>query len=151
MCTLLAALLLTLLPSVSAWAKNHWPIAVTLVQGLSFPPASQGLTLNYVTLPLDATAAVFNSVGQKGQTINCTIVQPSVNMLLGAGGTPATQILVDTWAFGGSLLDVIGAGQASFSNVGLINNMRVGATAHVAAANLPGAYVGNVTFRVLYL
>ncbi|MDH5527091.1 MAG: DUF4402 domain-containing protein [Nitrospirota bacterium] len=148
---LVGALLMLLGSVLPVHAKNHWALAVTLIQGMSFPPSEQGLTTTFIVAPLDPTAAVFDAAGQKGQTINVSVVEVSINMTTGGGTLPSEQIPVDTWTFGGSLVDVGGAGQANFTNVGTLTNMRVGASAHVTFDDVPGAYLGSATMRAVYL
>ena len=55
---------------------------------------------------------------------------------------------LDTFTYGG---DLSSSGTGSFDNSGDISDMRVGATAHVAANDTPGAYTGSATFRVTYV
>lgn len=123
------------------------PITLNTVQDLSFAPQPVGNAVDVVTAAEDTRAAVFSATGEANAAAQTTVVEPSIEMVTGAGSTPGERITVDTWTYGGSL----GAdGSTAFDAAGEINNMRVGATAHVEANDVQGDFVGTATFRLVY-
>lgn len=123
------------------------PITLTTVQDLSFAPQPVGNTVDVMTAAEDTRAAVFSATGEASAVAQASVVEPSIEMVTGAGTSAAERITVDGWTYGGALAT---DGSTAFDTAGEINNMRVGATAHVASDDVQGDYVGTATFRLVY-
>jgi len=76
------------------------------------------------------------------------VVEDSVLLATGNGIGPHEKILVDGFSLGG---DMNSGGNGYFNEQGEVENLRIGATAHVNANNIPGRYVSTATFRLNYL
>jgi len=125
------------------------PIVINELQALSFSAAIAGVPASIVTAPADANAAVFDATGDINLLLTASVVESSVFMDNGGTGSSNT-ISIGSWTFGGSLTDVGGSGTASFDALGVISNMRIGATAVVEADDNPGFYQGTATMRLVY-
>ncbi|GEM_PF-5743793 len=122
------------------------PITVTTDLSLTFPPILSGTQTDLTVNPSDTNAAVFIAVGSPDMQVVGGIVESSIVMIAGSGSANE-RIPVDSFVTGG---DMDTAGTASFSKSGTLDDLRVGATAHIKNNTLPGAYSGNATFRLLY-
>lgn len=127
----------------------HAVIVITEVQALSFMNIAAGTSTTIVTAPGDTNAAVFNATGDVSAAVTVSIVENNVNITTGSGNGAQRKIPITAWTFGGSLTDAGGSGTASFDASGILNNMRIGASATVDANNLAGDYSGTVTLRVV--
>lgn len=125
-------------------------IAITEIQGLSFPAAVAGTTTTMVTAATDSTAAVFNATGDANTALTATIVETGVIITTGTGSTNSQKISIDNWTFGGSLTDGGGSGTGTFDATGALTNLRIGATANVESDDIAGDYTGTVTLRLVY-
>ena len=123
------------------------PITITETNALSFANTESGQLVDVVTAALDSTAAQFTSTGEPSTAVTGSVVETSIVMITGTGDVTTKQITVDTWSFGG---DMNGSGVATYDGSGDLSNLRVGATAHVEAEDIAGAYAGSATFRVTY-
>jgi hypothetical protein len=123
------------------------PITLTTVQDLSFAPQPVGEAVDVLTTAADSRAAVFSATGEANAVAQTSVVEPSIEMVTGAGSASGERITVDTFTYGGSLAT---DGSTAFDGSGEINNMRVGATAHVEADDVQGDFVGTATFRLVY-
>ena len=112
------------------------PIVITETQALSFPDTIAGAITDVTVAPADGTAALFTATGEASASIARSIVEASIDMTDGS-----TNISVDTFVLSGAV---------AFDGTGNINDFRIGATAHVEAADAAGAYTGSATFRVVY-
>ena len=148
----LFTLILLLNTTVVVYAVDHLPpatIAITEIQSLSFNTMLTGTAVSVVTAPTDANAAIFDATGEANQLVTVSIVENSVKMDNGGTGA-ANKISIASWTFGGSLSDVGGSGVANFNALGVISNMRVGATAVVESKDNAGLYQTSVTMRLVY-
>ncbi len=123
------------------------PAFVSQDSNLQFPEQIAGNAAQLVITPDGNGAAQFITTGEPLRAITASIVEPSIVMEIGEGGTPASQIVVNNFTLGGSV-DANGAG--SLNSEGILGNIRVGATANIAAENQSGNYVGVATFRIIY-
>ena len=123
------------------------PITITETNALSFANTESGQLVDVTTAALDSTAAQFTSTGEPSTAVTGSVVETNINMTTGTGDDSTKQIVVDTWTFGG---DMNGSGVATYDGSGDLSNLRVGATAHVEAEDIAGAYSGAATFRVTY-
>ena len=122
------------------------PITVATELVLIFPPILSGTQTNVTVNPADSNAALFTAIGSPDALVVGGIVESGIVMITGSGSANE-QIAVDSFVTGG---DMNGAGIASFSETGVLDDLRIGATAHIKIDTLPGAYSGNATFRLLY-
>ncbi len=130
--------------SVTMFLKR--PLLITEVNSLSFPDTNIGSSVSVVTEPEDAMATTFLATGIANAAVTGSIVENSITLVTG-GSSVSEQILVDQFTTGG---DMSSKGNAVFSSLGILKNLRIGATANIRAENVAGAYSGTATFRLIY-
>ncbi len=121
-------------------------LVITETNALSFINTTVGTAATIITSPADALAATFSAQGLPAASVTGSIVENSIIMSTG-GGSANEQIVVNSFSTGG---DMNASGIATLDSGGQTANLRVGATANVLAANVPGNYAGAATFRLLY-
>ncbi len=126
--------------------KLQTPVVITEVNGLSFVDTTTGSNTTVVTAPGDTLAATFIVRGSPNTPVTGSVVESSIVMTTGTGGNNE-QITVDNFTLGGGLNK---KGVAILRPSGSLQNIRVGASAHVKSNNVAGAYLGTATFRLLY-
>ena len=94
-------------------------IAITEIAPLLFPSNEIGSNITITVNPSDATAARFQATGTPFETVNISIVENRINMTTSSGGQSGT-IRVSSFAI---------QGNNTFDASGIINNIRVGASA----------------------
>ena len=124
------------------------PISIQVVRNLEFESTFVGHNEPIVTAPNSAKAAVFAAQGAAGWEARGYVVQNSIIMTTGNGQNHTFMIPVDRFSYGG---DMDYNGRTQFDHLGKIDNLRVGATAHVTNHNVKGFYQGTATFRLCYL
>lgn len=123
------------------------PLTVTEVNSLRFPEQESGVAQALTVTPIEAGAAQFNITGEPSRGVVVSIVESSIVMKIGAGGSSATEITVDDFDFDGvNPID----GSATLDGSGNLNNVRVGGTANIEVDDQSGSYRGVATFRVTY-
>ena len=125
------------------------PIVVSESQSLTFPSVIQGVDSTITVAPEDAVSAVFTVSGALDAVITASVVEDIVMLTTSSGGLSSEQIEVDSWKFGGDLLDVGSSGVANLQG-GFLSDLRIGATAKILAEDVVGDYAGTATFRVVY-
>ena len=125
----------------------YTPFSITENQGLTFADTTIGAKVKVTTTPADTSAAIFFATGEPNRTVIGSIVENRIFMTTGDGNRGRKRIRVNKFKTGG---DMNATGIATFNNLGQLNNLRIGATAHVKANNIAGAYSGTATFRLLY-
>ncbi len=95
----------------------------------------------------DDGVAKFRANGDRNAHIIAGVVQDHIVLKSRTSG-PNHEITVDNWTYGGN---VNGKGQGKFDGSGNIQNIRVGATAHLTANTMYGNYSGSATMRVTYV
>lgn len=133
--------------SFPASIKLLKPIALTQTGELSFGEVIAGSATTVTTAPDDGNAVAFAAVGEPLRAVTGSIVEDSIVLISGEGSTPQEQITVDSFQTGGSLSE---DGSAVFDTEGTLNDLRIGATAHVEAEDVPGNYIATATFRLVY-
>ncbi len=119
---------------------------------MSFPKLEPSKIRRKVTVsPNDGGAATFDIRGENGYGISASVVEPSVD-LKNNGITPSG-ITIDGFTFGGGL-DTSGigdlSGESGAQGTSGILTANIGATENLPGGESPGAYEGQMTFRVLY-
>lgn len=133
--------------SFNATLTLYAPIVVTKLHDLTFGEIVSGTASDNTIAPGSANAAQFSATGDVNADVTGAVQSSSITLTNGVSG-PTGQITVDTFTYGG---DLSSGGAGSFDSSGDISDMRVGATAHVASNDTPGAYTGSATFRVTYV
>ena len=123
------------------------PIELTLNNSLSFADTTSGQDTVISTAPDNANAVIFSATGEPNRAVTGSVVESSVLMTTGTGTTSDEQITVDSFQTGGTM---DASGQATFDGSGQLDDLRIGASAHVESEDVPGAYSGNATFRLTY-
>ncbi len=122
-------------------------LALVEQQGIGFTDSVAGQANNIAVNPNDANAAIFKAMGTPNDQFIATVVEKNIILKTGDGAGATKQIKVNKFQTGGS----IGTnGKGKFSNRGLAQNLRIGATVHIAANDIPGLYTGAGTFRITY-
>jgi hypothetical protein len=116
------------------------------VHGLSFASAIAGGYVIRVTPPSSAMAARFVASGARGQRFILRVV--GRNMILHPVGQGGRVIRVSEFRFGGSV-SVDGKGR--LGRDGQRGNIRLGASAEVAAQCRPGRFAGRARLRITYI
>ena len=124
------------------------PITITQTTELSFNSVVAGDSVDLKTTPTDSNAVRIAAGGEPNAAFQGTVVEDSVLLETGDGIGPHEKILVDAFSLGG---DMNSGGNGYFNEQGEVENLRIGATAHVNAKNIPGRYVSTATFRLNYL
>lgn len=123
------------------------PITLTLQSSLNFPSVVAGQD-NTVTTAVDSSdAVIFSATGEANASVIGSVVEDFVVMTTGEGITEPERIIVDGFLTGGDLGDT---GNGVFNTSGELSNLRIGATAHVQANDVPGYYSSSATFRLTY-
>lgn len=123
------------------------PISLTLKSSLSFPSISAGKDTTVVTQADSNDAVIFSASGEANTYITGSVVEDFVVMTTGEGKNGSERIIVDSFSTGGDLNET---GTGMFDNNGELNDLRIGATAHVQANDIPGYYSSSATFRLTY-
>lgn len=123
------------------------PITLTQQSALNFPPVVAGVDTTLVTTPESTNAVKFSATGEPLTGVTGSVVEDFIIMTTADGLAEEQQIRVDTFTTGGDI-DTNGAG--NFDSNGELNNLRLGATAHIEASDEPGLYTSSATFRLLY-
>ena len=113
------------------------PVKITEQRSLSFPDHVVGTQANIVVNPSDATSASFSATGAPNANIKTSVVESYIILSDGANNN----IEVDTF-------NIIS--EDSFDSNGELNNISIGATAHVEAGDPVGNYNGFATLRIIY-
>lgn len=121
------------------------PIQLTSAQALSFGAVTAGSAKAVVIAP--ATGAKFSSIGEANGAVTGSIIENGILLNAGGGSSSAQQIVVDGFVVGG---DMDATGNAVFDTSGQLNDLRIGATAHIESEDIVGVYAGSATFRLLY-
>lgn len=91
--------------------------------------------------------AKFNATGDRNAHIIAKVVEQSIEMSNGTAGAN-NQVTVDNWNYGGNLK---ANGEGQFNVSGSLQDMRVGAVAHILSETEYGSYSGSATLRVTYI
>lgn len=124
------------------------PITLDTVRDLDFEATLANQNVDVTTVSADPKAAVFSAKGSANWQVTGTVVENSIEMITGDGSDQTKRITVDSFTYGG---DMDSAGLAVFDGSGNLNDLRVGATAHVQSDDIAGRYVGQATFRLTYM
>ncbi|PCJ19635.1 MAG: hypothetical protein COB04_05535 [Gammaproteobacteria bacterium] len=153
---LAAAVLLCLLSSRNYAGENNFNPSMILIgtslaiyeqQGLSFGNQLIPSTdTDLIVAPANAKAAFFNATGEPNLAVTASIVERKISLSNGLSGKKNKMDVTD-FTLGGS---VDASGNGSFNAQGLLDNIRVGATATISSTNNLGAYQGTATLRVVY-
>lgn len=122
-------------------------IEVEKVTDLNFGDVMINGAKNVVVSVNSDGVAKFRASGDRNARIIAAVVQKSIKIKSGTSG-PNHEITVDNWSYGGN---VNGQGQGRFDVNGNLQNIRVGATAHILANTKYGNYNGSATMRVTYV
>ena len=154
--TIAIAVLLCFASNQSQGQEETFTSSLVLISSTLAIHEQQGLEFGQHTVPssktpvviaaTDAGAASFNVTGEPSQSVTASVVENRMLMTNGQSGNQ-NRIRVRNFTLGGS---VDTSGNGSFNNQGLLNNVRVGATAILNANKNPGEYEGTATFRVVY-
>jgi len=123
------------------------PITLTQKSQLSFQSVTAGQTTTVVTEPSSSNAVVFSATGEALSTVTGSVVESQILMISGSGSDESLQIPVDSFSTGG---DLDGSGIGVFDSEGNLDDLRIGASAHIDAYNVPGVYTASATFRLTY-
>lgn len=122
-------------------------LAIYEQQGLGFGnQLIPVIDTDLVVPPSDPKAAYFNLTGEPNLSATASIVERKISISNGQSGKRNKMDVTDFTLGGG----VDGAGNGTFDNQGLLNNIRVGGTAKLSATNNLGTYQGVATLRVVY-
>lgn len=123
------------------------PIKMTLQSPLNFPSTTAGNSATVTTDPADTGSVHFVATGEPNAAITGTILENQVTLTTSDGLGSEKQITVDNFVTGGDMNE---SGLATFDENGALDNLRIGATAHIDADNIPGSYSTTATYRVVY-
>ena len=123
------------------------PITLTQQNSLNFPPVVAGVDTTLVTTPDSSDAVKFTATGEPLTGVTGSVVEDFIIMTTADGNIEEQQIRVDAFTTGG---DIDSNGSGNFDSNGELNNLRLGATAHIEASDEPGLYTSSATFRLLY-
>lgn len=123
-------------------------IEVEKVKNLEFGDVLiNGQSQNIVVDTNSDGVAKFRANGDRLARISAKVVEDEIVMKSQTAG-PNHEIQVDGWQYGGN---VDGSGLGRFDSNGAIQNIRVGAVAHILPKTKYGNYAGEATLRVTYL
>ncbi|MDF1795728.1 MAG: hypothetical protein P1U63_04230 [Coxiellaceae bacterium] len=92
--------------------------------------------------------AKFSANGNRDERILVKVVESSVTLRNGIAVGPNNEVKLDGWNYGGSIK---ANGVGKFDTNGSIQDIRVGAVAHVLENTSGGNFRGIATLRVIYL
>lgn len=121
-------------------------IQLRKITDLNFGDVIVGTDKKVVINAEDAGAATFEAHGDQSARVIGRVQESSISMT--NTNSKGSAITVDGWSYGGNM-DKNGAAQ--FDKNGDVNDLRIGASAHVTAENDSGSYVGQATFRLTYV
>ncbi len=126
------------------------PVLVVQGQGLNFPELQPGKSA-VVTISSDnkRKAAMVTAIGHEETLVTAAVVENSIFISTGSDLTNNEKITVESWTYGGDLVDSGGYGKSTL-NKNEINKLQIGASAYVLAENVGGFYTGKATLRVIY-
>lgn len=120
------------------------PIDITQTAPLAFPELILGAQPSYIVTPASANAAMLKATGKKNASVSYSMSTTSLDLIPDSGGGATHKVYVDTFVItGGPYFD----GQ----NPAQINNIRVGATIHVATGAPDDSYSGTAIMLMTYL
>lgn len=120
---------------------------------LAFGNYEAGIATVVTVAPGSAGVANFDiTAGAATTAVTISVVEPSINMITGAGALPSEQIPVNNWTFGGVGVTDLGGGTGSLTTdaLGQFTGIEVGGDATLDGTDVVGAYSGSATFRVVY-
>ncbi len=123
-------------------------LALVEQQSLSFADMLAGQASTIKVEPADASAAIFKAMGVPNSDFVAKVVENKIELKTADGNGETKNVTVNGFKTGGSIGP---SGKGKFSNLGGANNLRIGATVHVSANDIPGQYLGSATFRINYL
>jgi len=121
------------------------PIDITAMTPLAFPELIIGAQSSYIVTPASANAATLKAIGKKNMSVSYSMSTNSLELDSNTYGKAGRhKVYVNNFVITGSLY-------FDNQNPGQINNIRVGATIHIAADALDDSYSQTAVMLMTYI